>query len=54
MIANIKKGFCRSFFMAVQQSSAQATQANIDPDADFKLAKELYQKEAIQSCLSFI
>ena len=47
MIPIIKKGFCATaFVLAIQgQPFAQATQANADPDAGFKLAKELYQKE---------
>lgn len=47
MIPILKKTwFATALFLAVQSNCfAQATQANIDPDADFKLAKELYQKE---------
>ncbi|MDB5248912.1 MAG: hypothetical protein JWQ40_3306 [Segetibacter sp.] len=47
MIATIKKSICAAaLVLAIQSHSfAQATQANMDPDADFKLAKELYQKE---------
>lgn len=47
MIAKLKKGLCVSALLLALQSStfSQATQANIDPDADFKLAKEFYQKE---------
>jgi TolA-binding protein len=47
MIPLIKKSlFVSAFILAMHlQPFAQATQANIDPDADFKLAKELYQKE---------
>lgn len=47
----MNKNICKSIaplLLAVVCSSqpfAQATQNNIDPDADFKLAKELYQKE---------
>lgn len=33
------------FLSCMGQLKAQATKANNDPDADFKLAKELYQKE---------
>ena len=42
-----KKGLFTSAFLLVLHflPFAQATQANIDPDAEFKLAKELYQKE---------
>ena len=44
---SIKKSLCAAaFILALQHASfSQATQANIDPDADFKLAKELFQKE---------
>lgn len=47
MIAILKRSLCATAFVLVIQSQpfAQATQANMDPDADFKLAKELYQKE---------
>jgi TolA-binding protein len=47
MIAIVKKSLCATaLVLAVQTHSfSQATQANIDPDANFKLAKELYQKE---------
>jgi TolA-binding protein len=47
MIAVIRKGLCAcALVLAIQSHSfAQATQANTDPDAGFKLAKELYQKE---------
>lgn len=47
MIAIVKKSLCATALVLAIQSHpfAQATQANIDPDADFKLAKELYQKE---------
>ena len=35
-----------ALFIAIQGNvAAQVTQATVDPDADFKLAKELYQKE---------
>lgn len=36
---------CMLLLFLQQQSFAQATQTVIDPDANFKLAKELYQKE---------
>src|SRR3978361_104244 len=47
MIATIKRSLCATALVLAIQSHpfAQATQGNIDPDADFKLAKELYQKE---------
>src|SRR4051812_15394871 len=47
MIEILKKSLCAtSLVLAMQHASfGQATQANMDPDADFKLAKELYQKE---------
>lgn len=47
MIAIVKKSLCAAALVLTVQghSFAQATQANIDPDANFKLAKELYQKE---------
>lgn len=47
MTAILKKCLCAAaLVLAIQfHPSAQATQANMDPDADFKLAKELYQKE---------
>ncbi len=47
MITILKKTLCATALIFAMQSTsfAQATQANIDPDADFKLAKELYQKE---------
>ena len=46
MINPIKGFFVSALFITLTFSSfAQATQANNDPDADFKLAKELYQKE---------
>lgn len=47
MIEIVKRGLCAiALVLAVHAHPfAQATQANIDPDADFKLAKELYQKE---------
>ncbi|HEX8460073.1 MAG TPA: hypothetical protein VF623_01530, partial [Segetibacter sp.] len=47
MIPIIKKGLCATALVLAIQSHpfAQATQANIDPDERFKLAKELYQKE---------
>jgi tetratricopeptide (TPR) repeat protein len=47
MKAIVKKSLCAAaFVLAVTgHSFGQATQANIDPDADFKLAKELYQRE---------
>lgn len=47
MTIALKKGLYISALLLVAhlQPFAQATQANIDPDADFKLAKELYQKD---------
>ncbi len=44
---SIKKTLCAAVLVLMLQhtSFSQATQANIDPDADFKLAKELFQKE---------
>jgi TolA-binding protein len=47
MIAIVKRSLCAAALVLAVHSHpfAQATQANIDPDADFKLAKELYQKE---------
>jgi TolA-binding protein len=47
MIAVLKRSLCAATVVLAMQSLsfAQATKANIDPDADFKLAKELYQKE---------
>lgn len=47
MINILKKSLCTFAIMLAlyYQSPAQATKANNDPDADFKLAKELYQKE---------
>src|SRR3978361_1134203 len=47
MIAVLKRSLgAAALVLAIQSHPfAQATQANIDPDADFKLAKELYQKE---------
>lgn len=42
----IRKGLCAvAIAGSIHSVHAQATQVNIDPDADFKLAKELYQKE---------
>ncbi|MDB5193903.1 MAG: hypothetical protein JWQ96_3466 [Segetibacter sp.] len=38
--------YTTAIILALQTNSfSQATQTNIDPDGDFKLAKELYQKE---------
>ena len=34
-----------AFLLGVSEAGAQATKANNDPDANFKLAKELYQKQ---------
>ncbi|RXK87191.1 tetratricopeptide repeat protein [Filimonas effusa] len=34
-----------AFLLSVSEAGAQATKANMDPDANFKLAKELYQKQ---------
>src|SRR5215210_1913260 len=47
MIAVLKRCLgAAALVLAIQGPSfAQATLANMDPDADFKLAKELYQKE---------
>src|SRR4028119_2051950 len=47
MIAVLKRCLGAAALVWAMQgpSFAQATLANIDPDADFKLAKELYQKE---------
>jgi TolA-binding protein len=47
MTIALKKGLYISALVLVAhlQPFAQATQSNIDPDADFKLAKELYQKD---------
>jgi TolA-binding protein len=47
MIPTIKRSFIAAvvLFTMQQASYAQATQAIIDPDEDFKLAKELFQKE---------
>lgn len=47
MIPSLKKSLgAAALVLAIQSHPfAQATQANIDPDAQFKLAKELYQKE---------
>ncbi|HEX8279101.1 MAG TPA: tetratricopeptide repeat protein, partial [Segetibacter sp.] len=47
MIAILKRSLCAAaLVLAIQgQPFAQATQAITDPDADFKLAKELYLKE---------
>ena len=47
MINLIKKSFFTAtcFFALSSQLFAQASKANNDPDADFKFAKELYQKE---------
>ncbi|HWB24327.1 MAG TPA: tetratricopeptide repeat protein [Chitinophagaceae bacterium] len=41
----IKAGLLPVALLLVYTSQAQYTKANDDPDADFKLAKELYQKE---------
>jgi len=47
MIAVVKRSLgVAAMVLAIQSHPfAQATLANMDPDADFKLAKELYQKE---------
>ncbi|HEX8356244.1 MAG TPA: tetratricopeptide repeat protein [Segetibacter sp.] len=47
MIAILKRSLCAAALVLVIQSHpiAQATQAITDPDAEFKLAKELYLKE---------
>jgi TolA-binding protein len=47
MILSIKKFLCTvAFFFALQHACfAQGTLANNDPDENFKLAKELFQKE---------
>lgn len=47
MITILRKSLCASALVLAMHSQpfAQATQATIDPDADFKLAKELYQKD---------
>ncbi|HLL44245.1 MAG TPA: tetratricopeptide repeat protein, partial [Segetibacter sp.] len=47
MIAVLKRCLGAAALVLAMQcpSFAQATLANMDPDADFKLAKELYQKE---------
>ncbi len=37
--------FASAIFTSTKNLQAQATKENDDPDADFKLAKELYQKE---------
>jgi tetratricopeptide (TPR) repeat protein len=49
MINVLKKSLgSLTIFLALNSLSfGQATMANIDPDADFKLAKELFQKEQI-------
>ena len=50
MITTLKKFLCATALglLIHSQPFAQATQATIDPDADFKLAKELYQKEQFE------
>ena len=47
MMAVLKRSLCAAALVLAMQTHpfAQATLANMDPDADFKLAKELYQKE---------
>ncbi|WP_242692126.1 tetratricopeptide repeat protein [Aridibaculum aurantiacum] len=46
MISFKKSLYTAALVVGIQSTSfSQATQANIDPDADFKLAKEFFQKE---------